>query len=225
MLVENFKVGSLSKLGLGYEQLKDEFPGLIYCSVTGFGQTGPYAKRAGYDFLAQGMGGIMSITGTPGVEPVKVGVGIADVMTGMYASSAILAALRHRDRTGDGQQIDVCLLDCQVAWLVNEGTNYLVGGETPKPLGNAHPNIVPYQVFPSADGHVILACGNDGQFQRWCDVAGADELKSDPRYATNPLHLANRDTLCPAIEPYIKQKTTDQWIAALEAAGVPCGPL
>jgi len=225
VLVENFKVGSLAKLGLGYDQLREEFPGLIYCSVTGFGQTGPYAKRAGYDFLAQGMGGIMSITGTPGVEPVKVGVGIADVMTGMYASSSILAALRHRDRTGEGQHIDVCLLDCQVAWLVNEGTNYLVGGEVPKPLGNAHPNIVPYQVFPTADGHIILACGNDGQFQRWCDVAGAEDLKTDPRYATNPLRIRNRDTLCPAIEPYMQTKTTDQWVAELEAAGVPCGPV
>jgi crotonobetainyl-CoA:carnitine CoA-transferase CaiB-like acyl-CoA transferase len=225
ILVENFKVGSLAKLGLSYEQLREEFPGLIYCSVTGFGQTGPYAKRAGYDFLAQGMGGIMSITGTPGVEPVKVGVGIADVMTGMYASSAILAALRHRDRTGEGQHIDVCLLDCQVAWLVNEGTNYLVGGQVPQPLGNAHPNIVPYQVFPAQDGHIILACGNDGQFQRWCDVAGADELKADPRYATNSLRIQNRDTLCPAMEPYMLSKTIDAWIGELEAAGVPCGPV
>ena len=225
ILVENFKVGSLAKLGLGYEQLREEFPGLIYCSVTGFGQTGPYAKRAGYDFLAQGMGGIMSITGTPGVEPVKVGVGIADVMTGMYASTAILAALRHRDRTGEGQHIDICLLDSQVAWLVNEGTNYLVGGKVPQPLGNAHPNIVPYQVFPTEDGHIILACGNDGQYQRWCEVAGATDLRDDPRYATNPLRIRNRDSLCPAMEPYMRSKTTDQWVAALEAAGVPCGPV
>ena len=225
VLVENFKVGSLAKLGLGYEQLKDEFPGLVYCSVTGFGQTGPYAKRAGYDFLAQGMGGIMSITGTPGVEPVKVGVGIADVMTGMYASTNILAALRHRDRTGEGQHIDVCLLDCQAAWLVNEGTNYLVSGEVPKPLGNEHPNIVPYAVFPSQDGHVILACGNDGQYQRWCEVAGADDLKADPRFATNPLRLKNRKALYAAIPAYMARKTTDAWIAELEAASVPCGPV
>ena len=225
VLVENFKVGSLAKLGLGYEQLKDEFPGLVYCSVTGFGQTGPYAKRAGYDFLAQGTGGIMSITGTPGVEPVKVGVGIADVMTGMYASTNILAALRHRDRTGEGQHIDVCLLDCQAAWLVNEGTNYLVSGEVPKPLGNEHPNIVPYAVFPSQDGHVILACGNDGQYQRWCEVAGADDLKADPRFATNPLRLKNRKALYAAIPAYMARKTTDAWIAELEAASVPCGPV
>ncbi|WP_281685631.1 CaiB/BaiF CoA transferase family protein [Thalassobaculum salexigens] len=225
VLVENFKVGSLAKLGLGYDQLKDEFPGLVYCSVTGFGQTGPYAERAGYDFLAQGMGGIMSVTGTPGVEPVKVGVGIADVMTGMYAATNILAALRHRDRTGEGQHIDVCLLDTQVAWLVNEGTNYLVSGEVPKPLGNEHPNIVPYKVFPTADGHVILACGNDRQFQGWCDVAGADELKNNPDYATNPLRLKNRVALYAAMPDYMMTKTTDEWVAALEAAKVPCGPV
>lgn len=225
VLVENFKVGSLAKLGLGYEQLKDEFPGLVYCSVTGFGQTGPYAERAGYDFLAQGMGGIMSITGTPGVEPVKVGVGIADVMTGMYAATNILAALRHRDRTGDGQHIDVCLLDSQVAWLVNEGTNYLVSGEVPQPMGNEHPNIVPYKVFPTADGHVILACGNDRQFQGWCDVAGAEELKNNPDYATNPLRLKNRVALYAAMPAYMMTKTTDAWVAALEAAKVPCGPV
>lgn len=225
VLVENFKVGSLAKLGLGYEQLKDEFPGLVYCSVTGFGQTGPYAERAGYDFLAQGMGGIMSVTGTPGVEPVKVGVGIADVMTGMYAATNILAALRHRDRTGEGQHIDVCLLDTQVAWLVNEGTNYLVSGEVPQSMGNEHPNIVPYKVFPTADGHVILACGNDRQFQGWCDVAGAEELKNNPDYATNPLRLKNRVALYAAMPAYMATKTTDEWVAALEAAKVPCGPV
>ena len=225
VLVENFKVGSLAKLGLGYEQLKEEFPGLVYCSVTGFGQTGPYAERAGYDFLAQGMGGIMSVTGTPGVEPVKVGVGIADVMCGMYAATNILAALRHRDRTGEGQHIDVCLLDTQVAWLVNEGTNYLVSGEVPKPLGNEHPNIVPYKVFPTPDGHVILACGNDRQFQAWCDVAGADELKTNPDYATNPLRLKNRVALYAAMPDYMMSRTTDEWVAALEAAKVPCGPV
>ncbi|MEQ8585542.1 MAG: CaiB/BaiF CoA-transferase family protein [Thalassobaculaceae bacterium] len=225
VLVENFKVGSLAKLGLGYEQLKDEFPGLVYCSVTGFGQTGPYAERAGYDFLAQGMGGIMSVTGTPGVEPVKVGVGIADVMTGMYAATNILAALRHRDRTGEGQHIDVCLLDTQVAWLVNEGTNYLVSGEVPQPMGNEHPNIVPYKVFPTADGHVILACGNDRQFQGWCDVAGAEELKNNPDYATNPLRLKNRVALYAAMPAYMATKSTDEWVAALEAAKVPCGPV
>ncbi len=225
VLVENFKVGSLAKLGLGYEQLRAEFPRLVYCSVTGFGQTGPYARRAGYDFLAQGMGGIMSITGTPGVEPVKVGVGITDVMTGMYAATSILAALRHRDRTGEGQQIDCCLLDTQVAWLINEGTNYLVSGKVPTPLGNAHPNIVPYEVFKTADGHVILACGNDGQFRRWCEIAGAADLKDDPRFATNPLRIANRADLTPRIAEYIATRTTDDWVAALEAGGVPCGPV
>src|SRR3546814_94059 len=167
----------------------------------------------------------MSITGTPGVEPVKVGVGIADVMTGMYAATSILAALRHRDRTGEGQHVDCCLLDTQVSWLVNEGTNYLVSGKVPKPLGNAHPNIVPYQVFPSSDGHVILACGNDGQFRRWCEVAGADELAADPRFATNSLRIVNREALIPLMLPYMAQRTTDAWIAALEAAGVPCGPV
>lgn len=225
VLVENFKVGSLAKLGLDYAQLKEEFPGLVYCSVTGFGQTGPYAERAGYDFLAQGMGGIMSVTGTPGVEPVKVGVGIADVMCGMYAATNILAALRHRDRTGEGQHIDVCLLDTQVAWLVNEGTNYLVSGDVPKPLGNEHPNIVPYKVFPTADGHVILACGNDRQFQGWCDVAGADELKNNPDYATNPLRLKNRVALYTVMPDYMMTRTTDEWVVALEAAKVPCGPV
>ncbi len=225
VLVENFKVGSLAKLGLGYDQLKDEFPRLVYCSVTGFGQTGPYAKRPGYDFLAQGMGGIMSITGTPGVEPVKVGVGIADVMCGMYAATNILAALRHRDRTGEGQHIDVCLLDTQVAWLINEGTNYLVSGQVPQPLGNEHPNIVPYKVFATSDGHVILACGNDRQFQDWCAVAGAEDLKTDPRFATNPLRLQNRDALYAAIPAYMAAKSTDEWVDALEAAKVPCGPV
>lgn len=225
VLIENFKVGALAGYGLGYADLKEEFPHLIYCSITGFGQTGPYAPRPGYDLAAQAMGGIMSITGHPDGPPTKVGVGIADVMTGMYASTAILAALRHRDRTGQGQHVDCCLLDTQVSWLVNEGTNYLVSGKVPQPLGNAHPNIVPYQVFATSDGHVILACGNDGQFQRWCDVAGAAELKSDPRFASNPLRIGNRDALIPLIVPYMEQRSTDDWVAALEAANVPCGPV
>lgn len=225
ILIENFKVGSLSKLGLGYEDLKTEFPRLVYCSVTGFGQTGPYAPRAGYDFLAQGLGGIMSITGDPDGEPMKVGVGIADVMTGMYASTAILAALRHRDATGEGQHIDTCLLDTQVSWLINEGTNYLVSGKIPVKLGNEHPNIVPYKVFATSNGHVILAVGNNRQFDDWCTVANADDLKSDPRYASNPLRIANRETLYDIMPDFMKRKTTEEWLAELGELKVPCSPV
>jgi crotonobetainyl-CoA:carnitine CoA-transferase CaiB-like acyl-CoA transferase len=225
VLIENFKVGSLSKLGLGYNDLKEEFPGLVYCSVTGFGQTGPYASRAGYDFLAQGLGGIMSITGDPEGAPMKVGVGIADVMTGMYASTAILAALRHRDSTGDGQHIDTCLLDTQVSWLINEGTNYLVSGKIPVKLGNEHPNIVPYKVFATSDGHVILAVGNDRQFQDWCNAAGAEGLMADPRYKTNPLRIANRESLYKVMPAFMKNKTTEEWLADLAERNVPCSPV
>ncbi len=225
VLIENFKVGSLAKLGLGYDDLKDEFPALVYCSVTGFGQTGPYAERTGYDFLAQGLGGIMSITGTPGGEPMKVGVGIADVMTGMYASTAILAALRHRDATGEGQHIDTCLLDTQVSWLINEGTNYLVSGKIPTRLGNEHPNIVPYKVFATSDGYVILAVGNDRQFQDWCRCAGADDLAGDPDFATNPLRIVNRRRLYEAMPAYMESKTTEEWLKLLAGAKVPCSPV
>jgi crotonobetainyl-CoA:carnitine CoA-transferase CaiB-like acyl-CoA transferase len=225
VLIENFKVGSLAKLGLGYDDLKEEFPNLVYCSVTGFGQTGPYANRAGYDFLAQGLGGIMSITGDPEGPPMKVGVGIADVMTGMYASTAILAALRHRDATGQGQHIDTCLLDTQVSWLINEGTNYLVSGKVPVKLGNEHPNIVPYKVFGTADGYVILAVGNDRQFQDWCRCAGAEDLGADPRFATNPLRIGNREALYEAMPAYMRRKTTQQWLIGLASAKVPCSPV
>jgi len=230
VLTENFKVGGLTRYGLGYEQLKAEFPGLVYCSITGFGQTGPYAPRAGYDFLAQGLGGIMSITGAPDGEPMKVGVGIADIMCGMYASTAILAALRHRDRTGgraagQGQHIDLSLLDTQVAWLANEGTNYLLSGKVPVRLGNEHPNIVPYKVFATADGYVILAVGNDGQFQRWCRFAGADDLAADPRFATNSLRVANREALYGAMPGYMAGKTTLDWVDGLAGLGVPCSPV
>ena len=225
VLIENFKVGSLSKLGLGYNDLKEEFPGLVYCSVTGFGQTGPYAYRAGYDFLAQGLGGIMSITGDPEGAPMKDGVGIADVMTGMYASTAILAALRHRDSTGDGQHIDTCLLDTQVSWLINEGTNYLVSGKIPVKLGNEHPNIVPYKVFATSDGHVILAVGNDRQFQDWCNAAGAEDLMADSRYKTNPLRIANRKSLYKVMPAFMKNKTTEEWLADLAERNVPCSPV
>ena len=225
VLIENFKVGGLSKLGLGYEDIKQEFPTLVYCSVTGFGQTGPYASRAGYDFLAQGLGGIMSITGDPDGEPMKVGVGIADVMTGMYAATAILAALRHKDATGEGQHIDTCLLDTQVSWLINEGTNYLVSGKIPKKLGNEHPNIVPYKVFATSDGHVILAVGNDRQFQDWCTAAGAHDLKNNPLYATNPLRIANRERLYQAMPSFMENKTTEEWLAELGELKVPCSPV
>ena len=225
VLIENFKVGGLSKLGLGYEDIKQEFPTLVYCSVTGFGQTGPYASRAGYDFLAQGLGGIMSITGDPDGEPMKVGVGIADVMTGMYASTAILAALRHRDATGEGQHIDTCLLDTQVSWLINEGTNYLVSGKIPKKLGNEHPNIVPYKVFATSDGYVILAVGNDRQFQDWCKAARAHDLKNNPLYATNPLRIENRETLYQAMPSFMENKTTEEWLVELGELKVPCSPV
>ena len=225
VLVENFKVGGLKSYGLSYDDLKAENPGLVYCSITGFGQTGPYAPRAGYDFLAQGLGGIMSITGTPGVEPVKVGVGIADVMCGMYASTAILAALRHRDRTGEGQHIDCCLLDTQIAWLINEGVNYLVSGKVPQPRGNEHPNIVPYKVFACSDGHVILAVGNDRQYAKWCEFADAHDLAADPRFATNQKRVVNREELYALMPDYMARKTVTEWVDGLAERGVPCSPV
>ncbi|KCB29875.1 CoA-transferase family III protein [Bordetella hinzii CA90 BAL1384] len=225
VLVENYKVGGLAKYGLAYEQLKDRYPGLVYCSVTGFGQTGPYAKRAGYDFLIQGMGGIMSLTGEPEGTPMKVGVGIADVMTGMYAAVGILAALRHRDATGAGQHIDISLLDSQIAWLVNAGTNYLAAGQLPTRLGNGHPNIVPYQVFDTADAPLILAVGNDAQFARFCEVAGLAGLSDDERYRTNVARIAHRDELCGLVQQALRGRRRADWLAALEAVGVPCGPV
>jgi len=225
ILLHNFKVGGLEKYGLGYDDLKSEFPSLVYCAITGFGQTGPYAPQAGYDFLAQGIGGIMSLTGTPDGEPVKVGVGIADIMCGMYASTAILAALRHSDQTGHGQMIDLALLDTQVAWLANEANNYFLSGDVPKRRGNAHPNIVPYQVFPTEDGHFILAVGNDSQFQKFCNFAEAPKLPFDKRFATNDLRIRNRDELIPLIEKMTLLKTTDQWIKGLSSIGVPSGPV
>lgn len=225
VLVENYKVGGLARYGLSYEQLKDRYPGLIYCSITGFGQTGPYAERPGYDFLIQGMGGIMSLTGEPEGQPMKVGVGIADVMTGMYATVGILAALHHRAASGEGQHIDVSLLDSQIAWLVNGATNYLADGALPKRLGNGHPNIVPYQVFDTADSPMILAVGNDGQFARFCEVAGVADLASDPRFKTNSARIANRIDVCELVAQALKQRRRADWLAALEAAGVPCGPV
>ena len=229
VLVENFKTGDLRKYGLAYEQLRERFPKLVYCSITGFGQTGPYAARAGYDLLAQGMGGIMSITGQPegkpGSEPMKVGVGITDIMTGMYSAVAILAALRHRDRTGEGQHIDLALLDTQVAWLANEGMNYLLSGVTPERRGNAHPNIVPYSVYPCADGYVILAVGNDSQFQKFCTFAGRPELGQDPLFLTNPLRLANRDACDAAVASLTKTRTQAHWVEGLAKLAVPCSPV
>ena len=225
VLVENFKVGDLARYGLGWEQLRHDHPRLVYCSVTGFGQTGPYAPRAGYDYLAQGLGGIMSLTGAPDGLPMKVGVGIADIMCGMYATVAILAALRHRDATGEGQWIDAALLDTQVAWLVNEGSNYLVSGQVPRRLGTEHSNIVPYNTFASADGFVILAVGNDSQFQKWCRFAAAADLAVDPRFATNSLRIVNRADLYTRMPPYMRAKTTAEWVEGLASIGVPCGPV
>ncbi|THJ36465.1 CoA transferase [Lampropedia aestuarii] len=225
ILVENYKAGGLAKYGLGYEQLRARYPRLIYCSITGFGQTGPYASRPGYDFLIQGMGGIMSLTGQPQGEPMKVGVGIADVMTGMYAAVGILAALQHRNTTGAGQHIDISLLDTQIAWLVNAGTNYLAQRQLPSRLGNGHPNIVPYQVFPTADEPMILAVGNDSQFARFCEVAQLPELAQDPCYATNSARIANREALCALLTQRLSSRQRKHWLVALEEAGVPCGPV
>jgi len=225
VLIENFMVGGLARYGLAYADLKEEFPALVYCSISGFGQTGPYADRAGYDYLIQGMGGIMSLTGEPDGEPMKVAVGIADLMCGMYASSAILAALRHRDATGEGQYIDIGLADTQVAWLINEGTNYLTSRRLPRRLGNAHPNIVPYQLMPASDGHFILATGNDRQYQRFCTFAGAPELGTDPKYHTNRDRLANRDELIAKLKDLTRRHTMDYWIDGLLPLGVPCGPV
>jgi len=223
IVVENFKVGTLRKYGLAYDQLKA--PALIYCSITGFGQTGPYAPRAGYDYLAQAMGGLMSITGEPEGEPIKVGVGIADIMTGMYAISAILAALHHRDVTGEGQYIDVGLLDSQVAWLTYEGQNYLSSGNVPRRLGNGHPNIVPYQTFEAADGYFVLAVGNDRQFRKFCGLAGCAELADDPRFATNTQRVANRKELTERLSGILIQKPIKYWTEGLEKQGVPSGPV
>ena len=225
ILVENFKTGGLARYGLAYEDLKADNPGLIYCSITGFGQTGPYAPRAGYDFLAQGLGGMMSITGEPDGEPMKVGVGIADVMCGMYAVAAILAAVHHRSKTGEGQHIDLALLDTQVAWLINEGLNYLTSGVVPRRLGNEHPNIVPYKVLPASDGYFILAVGNDRQFQRFCDFAGAPELAEDPRFRANADRVMNREALYALLPDVTRLKTSAEWAEGLHRQAVPCSPV
>lgn len=225
VLVENFKVGGLREYGLAWEQLRGDFPRLVYCSITGFGQTGPYAPRPGYDMLVQGAGGIMSVTGDPDRPPVKVGVAVNDVITGLYAAVGLLSALRHRDAHGVGQQIDVGLLDVAVGWLYNVGLNYLLSGEVPRRLGTAHPNTVPYQVFPSRDGYFILAAGNDHQFRRYCAAAGMPELADDPRFATNAARVRHREALIDIISDVSRRETTHHWLQALERAGVPCGPV
>ncbi|MBR7799299.1 CaiB/BaiF CoA transferase family protein [Undibacterium fentianense] len=229
VLIENFKCGQLKKYGLDYATLSKLKPDLIYCSITGFGQDGPYANRAGYDFIIQGMGGLMSLTGErdgmPGGGPQKAGIAITDLMTGMYATVAILAALTHRDRTGEGQYIDLALLDVQVAMLANMGSNYLTSQSSPQRWGNAHPNIVPYQTFPTADGHIIIAAGNDMQYKKFVTIGERHDLANDPRFATNPLRVQHREILVPLLEVMCKTKTKQAWISALEAAGVPCGPI
>ncbi|WP_114417977.1 CaiB/BaiF CoA transferase family protein [Marinospirillum perlucidum] len=229
VLVENFKVGGLKKYGLDAASLRQQFPQLIYCSITGFGQDGPYAQRAGYDFMIQAMGGVMSLTGLPddqpGGGPVKIGVAFADVFTGMYASNAILAALFQRQQTGEGTHIDLSLLDVQVGVLANQGLNYLTSGQVPQRLGNAHPNIVPYQAFATQDGHMILAVGNDGQFQRFCQEAGCPELAEDPRFSSNRSRVANRQELIDLLLPLLKSRKTQEWLDALEPLGVPSGPI
>ena len=229
VVLENYKVGQLKRYGLDYASLKEIKPDLVYCSVTGFGQDGPYAHRAGYDFLIQGMGGLMSVTGErddlPGGGPQKAGVALTDLMTGMYATIAVLAALTHRDRTGQGQHIDMALLDTQVAMLANVGSNYLNSGKPPKRWGNAHANIVPYQTFACADGHIIVATGNDGQYQKFVEAGKRPDLGADPRFATNPLRVQHRAVLVPLLAEMVRTRSRDQWIADLEAVGVPCGPI
>ncbi|HEY4083602.1 MAG TPA: CaiB/BaiF CoA-transferase family protein [Burkholderiaceae bacterium] len=229
VLVENFKVGDLARYGLDAATLQAANPGLVVCSITGFGQTGPYKDRAGYDYAIQGLGGLMSVTGErddrPGGGPQKVGVAVTDLFTGMYATVAILAALRHRDATGQGQLVDMALLDSQLAMLANLGANYMVTGKAPGRMGNAHANIVPYQVFETSDGHLILAVGNDGQFAKFAELAGHSEWPGDPRFSSNAERVRNRELLIPLIADVVKTRSREQWLTALEAAKVPCGPI
>ena len=229
VLIENYKLDGLKQYGLDYESLKKINPRLIYCSITGFGQTGPYASRAGYDFLIQGMGGLMSITGVkdgePGAGPQKVGVALTDIMTGLYSTVGILAALAYRERTGRGQHLDMALLDVQIAALANQGSNFLVSGKAPGRMGNAHPNIVPYQDFPTKDGHMVIAVGNDAQFSRLCEAAGQPQMALDPRFANNKARVLHRAELIEALKALTTERTTAQWIQILEAQGVPCGPI
>ena len=229
VLLENYKVGDLRRYGLDYESLSSVNPRLIYCSITGFGQTGPYRDRAGYDFMIQGMGGLMSMTGErddlPGGGPQKVGVAVADLMTGMYSTVGVLSALYERASSGRGQHIDMALLDTQIAWLANQNTNYLIGDQIPRRVGNAHPNIVPYQSFPTTDGDLILAIGNDTQYARFCEAAGIPELIHDARFKNNAARVAHRDACTAAIAVAVRKKTTAEWIALLEPLGIPCGPI
>lgn len=229
VLVENFKTGTLERYGLDYASLAAENPALIYCSLTGFGHDGPYKDKAGYDYLIQGMGGLMSITGQPdgaaGGEPMKVGVAVSDLVSGLYMAVAILAALIHQSRTGEGQQIDMALFDCQAAALANQAMNYLAGGMVPERMGNAHPSIVPYQLFATADGFIILAVANDQQFKRFCEAAGVAQLASDSRFASNAARVHSREALVALLVPLLKSRTTLEWIGLLEQANVPCGPI
>ncbi|MFT3988625.1 CaiB/BaiF CoA transferase family protein [Aestuariivirga sp.] len=229
VVIENFKVGGLKKYGLDYESLKAVNPRLVYCSITGFGQEGPFAQRAGYDFMIQGMAGLMSVTGQPdgmpGAEPMKVGVAFADIFTGLYAALGILGALFHREKNGEGQYIDMALLDTQVAVLANQALNYLVGGKAPGRLGNAHPNIVPYQTFQTADGYIIMAVGNDRQFREYCRIIGVPELAEDAKYQTNAGRVQNRADLIPLLARQMTARSTAEWVEAFEAAAVPCGPI
>ncbi|MAI79458.1 MAG: CoA transferase [Deltaproteobacteria bacterium] len=225
VVVENFKQGALAKYGLDYETLRADNPALVYCSITGFGQEGPEASRAGYDFMIQGMAGLMSVTGEPGGMPMKVGVALSDVLTGLNASVGILAALNHAERTGQGQSIDISLFDVTVASLANQAANYLFSEEAPARLGNAHPNIVPYQAFEAADGHLILAVGNDAQFKRFCLLAGMSEFSEDVRFATNDARVRNRDELVPQVAAALRSRTVSDWLAALQEQGIPAGPI
>ncbi|MDW4499119.1 CoA transferase [Sulfitobacter sp. D35] len=225
VVIENYKPGGLKKYGLDHETLHAAYPGLVYCSISGFGQTGPNRDKPGYDLMAQGYGGIMSLTGDPEGAPMKTGVGIADVMCGMYATVGILAALRHRDATGEGQHIDLALVDAQMAWLINEGTNYLTSGKVPERRGNAHPNIVPYDAFACADGHVLVAVGNDAQFARFCDAMGLPEIALDTRFRTNLGRIENRDALMEHLRPCLLRFDRADVTARLEAVKVPVGPI
>ncbi|QUJ77926.1 CoA transferase [Sulfitobacter albidus] len=225
VVIENYKPDGLVKYGLDHASLRAAHPGLVYCSISGYGQTGPNRSQPGYDLMAQGFGGIMSITGDPEGVPTKVGVGIADVMCGMYATIGILAALRHRDATGEGQHIDLSLVDASMAWLINEGLNFLTSGKAPERRGNAHPNIVPYDAFAVADGHFLLAVGNDAQFARFCDVIGQPETAADPAFATNVARIENRVALMARIRPVLATWRKDEILAALHAVSVPAGPI
>ena len=228
VLIENYKLGGLAKYGLDYESLKSVNPALVYCSITGFGQTGSYAHRAGYDFMIQAMGGLMSVTGDPdsaGGMPMKVGVAVTDIFTGLYSVIGIQAALHERYTTGLGKHIDMALFDCSAAILANQASNYLVGGVVPERMGNTHPNIVPYQVFKSADGHLIVAVGNDGQFANFCGVLNRPELAEDEVYQTNDARVGHRDELCELLQTLLLERTTAEWLLALEAVNVPCGPI